>query len=108
MKIQRVISLLVVFTVFFSFFTGIVSAKTDNNDIPEVDGVYNDPGHPGVKVHVFVHKEKPSQPGGTSLSCNLSDPNSSATDISTGWKLPLNWTYNLNSSSVPASVGSTN
>lgn len=105
---KKVLASLLVLPVIASFFAGAAFAKTDSGDIPEVDGIYNDPGHPGLKVRVFVYRERPNQSVNSSLACSLSDPNSSATDAPTGWKLSSNWTYNLNPSSVPSSVGSAN
>lgn len=90
---------------FASFFAGTVTAK-NHDEIPEVDGVYDDPGHPGVKVRVFVYKQKPGPTPGSKITCNLPDPDSTATVSSIGWKLPSSWTYNLNPASAPSSVGS--
>ncbi len=42
------------------------------------------------------------------LSCNISDPDSTAVVSGAGWKLPSQWTYRLNTSSVPSSIGATN
>lgn len=81
--------------------------------IPEKSGVYDDPDHPGVKVRVFVHPEKgtrPGKPGGgesPALMCSP-DPDSSAVVGPAGWHLPSSWTYQLNPSSVPSSVGGSN
>lgn len=87
----------------------VAQQKTDVlPDIPERNGVYNDPGHPGIKVRVFVHPEKPERVTLPSLVCSLSDPDSPSTVNSAGWHLPSNWIYNLNPSSVPSSVGGTN
>ena len=48
-------------------------------EIPEVSGLYEVPGHPGLRVRVFVHNTKPGKPGQTSnLVCNLADPAGSA------------------------------
>lgn len=87
-----------------------VSAKvsSDSNDsgIPEADGDYPDPKDKNVRVRVFVHREK-SHNVQAALVCDDSD--STATVGWTGWKLPSgNWTYRLNSSSVPSSVGAAN
>lgn len=76
--------------------------------IPEQNGTYDDPDYPGVKVRVFVHPEKPSRSESPSQICDLSDPDSNAVVGATGWKLPSSWTYHLNPSSVPSSVGGTN
>lgn len=95
--------------------TSPVLAKNDKNAdddwiLPEQDGTYDVPGHPELKVRVFVHRIKPPKPDEElpQLVCDLPDPNSSAIVDGTGWRLPSNWTYNLNLSSVPRSVGSNN
>lgn len=85
--------------------------SASDDSIPEVDGTYDQPGHPGVKVRVFVHKEKGERVGQatpTLLACGLVDNNSSAVVAPAGWKLPSAVTYNLNPSSAPSSVGSVN
>lgn len=82
--------------------------KTDF-DILDIDGIYNVPGNPKLKVRVFVHKAKPPKSAELPLlACNLPDPDSATIVPSTGWHLPSNWTYQLNPSSVPLSVGSGN
>lgn len=108
LTMKKLFSSLAILSVLFSFFSGTVYAKSDNQDIPEVDGTYNDPGHPGIKVRVFVHREKPGVTPNPSLACSLSDPESSAVDAKTGWKLPSGVLYNLNVNSVPTSVGQGN
>lgn len=91
-----------------------VSAAPDTSgafEIPEKDGTYDEPGRPGVKVRVFVHKEaKPRirQLPAPSLVCGLADDDSSAVVAAAGWKLPSSWTYNLNPASAPLSVGPSN
>lgn len=92
----------------------IVLAKNSENsdtakvaDIPESDGTYDDPGHPGVKVRVFVHREKPAKASTSVLVCS-DDPPSTSVVSKGAWKLPSTWMYNLNPSSVPSSVGSSN
>jgi hypothetical protein len=74
---------------------------------PEKSGVYNDPNHPGVKVRVFVHNERPERAASNALACST-DNNSSSFVSGTGWKLPSNITYTLNPASTPSSVGSAN
>lgn len=76
--------------------------------IPERNGTYNDPDHPGIKVRVFVHPERPSKTDNSALACDLADPASSAVVGAAGWKLPASFTYQLNPGSVPSSVGSAN
>jgi len=106
--------LFAVFIVFLVIVSGLslnsVFAKNDKDaDIPETDGVYDVPGHPEMKVRVFVHKIKPGKPSPEPvLTCGLADPNFSADVAWAGWKLPSSWTYNLNITSVPAAVGGTN
>ena len=107
--IKKFSIILIVFVVLVG--GNFVFAKNDKNndkniDIPEQDGVYDVPGHHELKVRVFVHRIG-GKPGPTStLQCNLSDPDSLTVVDSAGWKLPSTWTYNLNPSSVPSSVGS--
>jgi len=89
-----------------------VFAKNDKNlDIPEQDGIYDVPGHPDLKIRVFVHKIKPAKPSPTptpELNCTVSDPSNSADVAFAGWKLPSIYKYNLNPASVPGTVGGGN
>lgn len=86
-----------------------VSANQDGHTqptIPERNGDYADPEHPGVRVRVFVHEAKGPQPITLSPVLACTDPDSSAVVGPTGWKLPNgSWTYQLNVGSVPSSVG---
>lgn len=101
--------LILALVIALGFSVNLASAKNDKNgDIPEEDGIYNVPNHPELKVRVFVHKTKPNPNPEPTLQCNLSDPDSSAVVDPAGWKLPTNWTYNLNPRSVPSSIGSAN
>jgi hypothetical protein len=86
-------------------FSVFARASEDGDEaIPEKDGTYDVPGHPNLKVRVFVHNPKPEP---FALTC--SDPNSLVVVDPVGWHLPGGtWTYNLNSGSVPSSVGSGN
>ena len=78
-------------------------------EVPEIDGTYDEPTARGiVKVRVIVHKQKPQTATASLLACYLADPDSSSVVASAGWYLPNNWTYNLNVSSVPSSVGGAN
>lgn len=105
-----------IFSIFFLLVLAVypVLAKTSDNpsdnDIPERDGVYDVPGRADLKVRVFVHEPRPAR--GTSeivlQTCGLTDPDSSTVVPSAGWRLPSNWSYQLNLGSVPASVGSAN
>lgn len=98
---------LFVFALAYPF--GTIHAKNEqkDQDIPEENGVYGVPGHPNLKVKVFVHypKSKPTPPVPV---CDLNDPDSQAQPSAAGWYLPASWTYSLNTSSVPSSVGSVN
>lgn len=97
-----------------------VSAKTtnlnanENAQIPEVSGDYAQPGYPGVRVRVFVHSLNPARKPNPTLTptpspTECTDPSSTAVGQSTGWKLQAgDWTYKVNTSSVPSSVGGDN
>jgi len=111
--IKSMKKLFVIFIVFAILALGIslspVFAKNDKNgDIPEQDGIYNVLGHPELKVRVFVHKAKPGPGPSPAEVCGLPDPGSDAIVGLAGWHLPANWTYNLNPSSAPSSIGSAN
>lgn len=91
--------------------TVTVFAQSENATIPEKNGDYPDPEHPGLRVRVFVHEPKLSKPSlfkSVSLVCPIEDPDSAAVVTPAGWKLPANWTYTLNTSGVPSSVGAKN
>lgn len=104
------------------FFVQAKSGQQDpagNNDleytIPEQNGIYNIPNRPEMKVRVFVHQPKiklGSGAGGalSTLVCGLTDPDSVASVDTVGWHLSTTgpWTYRLNTSNVPSSVGSSN
>lgn len=105
---MRKILLALLISSFLGFlFLSPVSSKNDDNNIPEEDGVYDVPGHPNLKLRVVVHNAKPPD-ASNSLICGLTDPDSSSVVDPTGWYLPSSWTYNLNTGSVPSSVGSAN
>jgi len=81
--------------------------------LPEQEGTYDVPGHPDLKLKVFVYQPKEKQDSrpsqNSSTVCNLQDLNSTTTIGSAGWHLPLgSWVYTLNISSVPSGVGSAN
>lgn len=87
-------------------------AKGKPATIPERNGVYDDPEHPGIKVRVFVHQAKNSSHGKPNPSPTpapscvpTTDPDSTAVDGLTGWSLDTNWTYNLNPGSAPSGLG---
>lgn len=91
-------------------------------DLPEQAGIYNVPGNPHMKLRVFVYHGKPDNqgkpagkgkpapppPNETCVLTSSVDPDSSAVVNGAGWSLPSNWEYNLNSGSVPSSIGSAN
>ena len=76
-------------------------------EIPEVSGIYTEPGKPNIKVRVSVYharsNAKPA-PAMTVLTCGLPDNDSLTIMPTTGWKLPSTVTYRLNPASVPATV----
>ena len=78
--------------------------------VPERDGTYDEPTAKGfVKVRVIVHRERQARGAlAPLLACGLPDPDSTAAVPAAGWHLPSNWTYSLNVSSVPSSVGGSN
>jgi len=94
----------------FILFPGLVLAKQDETEdqVPEQNGTYNVPGNPKLKVRVFVHQPKPPV-SAPALNCNWTDPDSASVVGITGWHLPKGtWSYYLNASSVPSTVGSNN
>jgi len=108
-----ILSLATLSSVLVLLAASLPALAVSNPQIPEVDGTYNDPEHPGTKVRVIVHRAKAIKPGGPStaapaLVCGLADPASSSVVPAGGWKLPANWTYNLNPASVPSTVDGAN
>lgn len=94
-------------------YSGVIFAKNSNDSedsvLPEQDGIYDVQGHPGLKLRVIVHHEKPIRAESSLLVCNLSDPDSSTVVTQADWKLPSGtWVYTLNTGSVPLSVGGLN
>ncbi len=84
-----------------------VSAQSSNANIPDRDGDFPDPDHPGIRVRVFVHNPKDARGSSDLTPATCSPDNDSATvDGVTGWKLPsTNWNYRVNSASAPSGVG---
>jgi len=109
-------TLIIAILLVVAFFLGIslVQAKPDKDtdgDLPQVSGTYDVPGHPNLKLKVFVHgpKVKPEPSVSPLLVCSLTDPDSGTVVDSAGWHLPTGqWVYRLNTASVPSSVGSSN
>lgn len=108
------ISSIVLLSALFLNLAPIMAQKADdsfNSDIPEKNGVYDVPNNPKLKVRVFVHqpKVKPEPNSSPVLICSLTDLDSTAPVTPTDWHLPNGrWTYLLNTSSVPTSVGASN
>lgn len=100
-----IFSVTLIIVLAFAFSLNFTFAKNDKNaDIPEEDGTYDVPGHPELKVRVFVHKVKPGPAPTPPLQCNLSDPTTSSDVAWAGWYLPDGFIYKLNPSSVPSTV----
>lgn len=101
---KRVLGILFCFLLVLTL-SANVFAQSSNATIPEKNGDYPDPKHPGIRVRVFVHepKEKPSTP--TFAFCD--NPQAFVSTVgATGWKLPTtgDWKYKVNTSSAPSSV----
>lgn len=121
MKRKYLILLFALF-LFLGFWFFVTSAKdtqaSEDKNLPEEEGTYDVPGHPKLKLKVFVYRPgkpnsvrkpnpTPTPPAGP--ACYLPDPGSSSLDGLAGWHLPSGThTYNLNISSVPSSIGSEN
>lgn len=106
---KKLFVILTILVIILGISSSLVSAKNDkDSDIPEQDGIYDVPGHPELKVRVFVHKAKPGPAPTPGWQCGLDDSDSSAIVDGAGWKLPATYKYNLNVNSVPALVGSAN
>lgn len=84
------------------------------SEIPDVSGIYSEPGNPKVKVRVSVYHAKSNPAKPTTVTPTLVeglaavDYDSTAILPTTGWKLPSSVTYHINPSSVPATVGGKN
>ena len=79
------------------------------SNIPEKNGDYPDPDHPGVRVRVFVHEAGKPQPTTSNPVLACTDLDSTAVVDPAPWKLPSGtWTYQLNVNSVPSAVGGGN
>lgn len=102
-----------IFAIFLSLFLflNIVSnvfaepTQSESGDVPEKNGDYPDPKNRKLRVRVFVHPAKTNLTQSPVTNCTDSD--STASVASTGWHLPKNVTYRLNTSSVALSIGAT-
>lgn len=100
MKIFLPFVLALVFLTFIS--TSVFAEKpSDFSSIPEKNGDYPDPDNPRMRVRVFVHEPKTN----VSSLAVCSDASSSAIVNTTGWHLPKNVSYRINTKSIPGSVG---
>ena len=107
---KRILGALFLFVLIFAF-SVTAFAQNENANIPERNGDYPIPGRSDLRVRVFVHEPKSAKPALTQtpvLVCPVTDPDSTAVIPPAGWHLPSIWTYTLNTSSVPSSVGSGN
>lgn len=117
MKKVFIIAILLVAAFFLSI--ALVQAKPDkdtDSNLPEVNGTYDVPGHPELKIRIHVYPAKdvdkakpaPSTTVAPLLVCGL-DPVSDAVVDPADWHLKSgDWKYKINTSSVPASVGKSN
>lgn len=118
--ILAIILILVVSSLGITLLPGNSSAA-NSVDLPEQAGLYDVPGHSNLKLRVFVHathsngfvkpnggKPSPQTPTESCASTEITDPDSLAVVPGAGWKLPANWAYSLNLSSVPTTVGANN
>ncbi len=109
--LKKLLWLSLILILLSSFRLSPVAAKNNEGEdnTPEVDGIYNVPGRPDLKLRVFVHRGRPDNGSNSSLTCGLADPDSSSAVPGAGWHLPDGtWTYHLNLAKTPASVGGTN
>lgn len=96
-------------TLAFVTSVSLVSAAKPNYapDLPKNDGTYDVPGHPDMKVRIFVHKEKPAKPSPapdpTPITCAYPEEINDFVSAA-GWHLPATYKYNLNLASVPSYV----
>lgn len=102
-----IITALSIFLLFSAFVSVSAQSSSDSDSlIPEKNGDYPDPSHKGVRVRVFVHEPKGKAAPNMSTTC--SDQDSNAVVATTNWHLSSPVTYNLNTTSVPSSIGAVN
>ncbi len=111
---KKILPLLIIFLVFLTTSGSSLAAGKGSGlfdeFLPEQEGVYNVPGRANLKLRVFVHNlpAKPNRNSQLSLTCEIPDPDADQQVSPAGWRLPQNWTYNLNPDSVPGSIGPNN
>jgi len=112
------------FTLLIIGSAGIPLALSSNDEdasvLPNKEGVYKVPGKPNLRLRVFIYhgkdevrdfakpSSKPS-PVTPALICNsisTIDQDSLSLVKSAGWIIPSSWTYRVNTTSAPSSVGS--
>ncbi|OGI16173.1 MAG: hypothetical protein A2Z52_01075 [Candidatus Moranbacteria bacterium RBG_19FT_COMBO_42_6] len=92
----------------FAWFSPVLAAKPNYApEFPQNNGTYDVPGHPNLKVKVFVHKPNPGKPG-PAPAPTCSDLHVNSVVGGTGWHLPSSFMYTLNPASVPSSVKGSN
>lgn len=107
-KYTKIISLISLLAMLIALNPVLAKDNKTQNPLPEQAGVYDVPNHPELKVRVFVHRAKPGPTPSPTLTCNIADTDSAAVVGPAGWRLPTNFSYYLNTSSVPSSVGGGN
>ena len=108
---RNIFMLSVIVSVFALFLLTPAARAQETPPLPDKAGVYDVPGHPKLKLRVFVYNEKFSaKPTPTPPSAPVCSPDDDSTSIDgiIGWHLPGTVTYRLNIASVPSIVGSGN
>jgi hypothetical protein len=95
----------VVAAFFFAIYGTSAAKKAVGETLPTNEGVYDVSGHPELKLHVLIHKDKAAPAPVSVAQCAVDGSENVATVVEAGWHMPPSWTYLLNSSSVPFSVG---
>lgn len=102
----KIISLVVLLSLFIAFNPALAANPSFAPEFPEKNGIYDVPGHPRMKVRVFVHNAKPDKPGSgfsSELQCGLSDSDSLAVVGPAGWRMGGSWIFRVNPS-APATI----
>lgn len=75
--------------------------------LPEISGEYVVPNRPDLLLRVIPHPEKPNHTAQVTKAVCTADNDSTAVTSSAGWHFaPGTYTYRINLSTVPSSVGS--